>query len=165
MSDDFQKYWDNLSRGIKPKEDVVKMTPQMVSKVWGTEEICVNNGLYCGKFLHIKKDYRCSIHYHCLKDETFYLVEGDVLLELYQVSDKGVLLINKRIKMTAGMSVHVAPQVPHRFTGVGLSNTILEISTKDSSTDSFRLTQSEKVPEDEKRDGDGRVPMDNTDRL
>ena len=52
-----------------------------VEKVWGHEEWIVNNPKYCGKKLVLKKGYRCSIHKHDIKDETFYILSGTVLLE------------------------------------------------------------------------------------
>jgi len=50
-----------------------------VKKIWGSEEWLVNNELYCCKILNLKKGYRCSIHYHKDKDETFYVLKGIVL--------------------------------------------------------------------------------------
>ena len=52
-----------------------------VDKVWGSEEWIVNNDKYCGKILNLKKGFRGSVHHHKNKNETFYLLEGRVLLE------------------------------------------------------------------------------------
>ena len=46
-----------------------------ISKGWGYELIFVNNE-YCGKLLHIVAGRKCSVHYHKLKHETFYLHKG-----------------------------------------------------------------------------------------
>ena len=51
---ELDKWMKNLTRNIKPGNDIVAMDPTLVEKVWGFEEICTNNGLYCGKFLNIK---------------------------------------------------------------------------------------------------------------
>ena len=50
-------------------------------KGWGYEKWIVNKDEYCGKLLHIIKGKKCSWHYHKLKDETFYLQEGKILLK------------------------------------------------------------------------------------
>jgi hypothetical protein len=44
-----------------------------VDKGWGREVWIANGKLYCGKILEIKKGKRCSLHYHKLKTESFYL--------------------------------------------------------------------------------------------
>lgn len=56
--------------------------PEMtfVSKGWGWERWIVNKDEYCGKLLYIAKDRKCSLHYHKLKDETFYLQSGKILV-------------------------------------------------------------------------------------
>jgi quercetin dioxygenase-like cupin family protein len=49
---------------------------EIVSKGWGYEKIIVNNEFYCGKLLHIIKHCRTSVHYHEMKQETFYVESG-----------------------------------------------------------------------------------------
>ena len=51
-----------------------------VPKGWGYEDWIVNNDKYCGKELFFKKGKRCSYHYHELKDETFYIASGQLLI-------------------------------------------------------------------------------------
>ena len=51
-----------------------------VPKGWGYEKWIVNNKMYCGKLLFFDEGKRCSWHYHKLKDETFYLQSGRILL-------------------------------------------------------------------------------------
>ena len=41
-------------------------------KGWGYENWLVNTELYCGKILHFNHGKQCSLHYHKIKDETFY---------------------------------------------------------------------------------------------
>jgi mannose-6-phosphate isomerase-like protein (cupin superfamily) len=53
---------------------------KIVPKDWG-EERWIANRDYCGKLLILKKGYRCSLHHHKIKDETFYVSKGRVLLE------------------------------------------------------------------------------------
>ena len=51
-----------------------------VPKGWGYEKWIVNTDEYCGKLLFFNKGKRCSWHYHKIKDETFYLQSGSILL-------------------------------------------------------------------------------------
>ena len=51
-------------------------------KVWGKEEWITNSPLYCGKILHLKKDFECSFHCHKKKTETFYILEGKVSMKV-----------------------------------------------------------------------------------
>ena len=99
-----------------------------VDKVWGHEEWIENNNLYCGKILTLKKDYFCSIHYHQVKQETFYILKGKVKLELF----------GKTLIMKKGDVYTLEPLTVHRFTGLEDSN-ILEISTHHEDSDSYRV--------------------------
>ena len=50
-----------------------------VKKKWG-KEIWIVNREYCGKKLVLNKGFRCSMHFHKNKDETFYILTGKVLM-------------------------------------------------------------------------------------
>ena len=64
----------------------MKKLPKFVHKGWGYEKWIANSPEYCGKLLFIKKNHRCSWHYHTLKDETFYLQSGKIQLSYSPVS-------------------------------------------------------------------------------
>ena len=104
-----------------------------IKKVWGREQIICNNPLYCSKILHLSQGYRCSIHHHKIKDETFYILKGKVLLEAG----------GKDFAMEAGDAIRIPPGMKHRFTGITYVQ-ILEVSTHDSADDSYRTTKSER---------------------
>jgi len=104
-----------------------------VEKVWGSEEWIVNRQ-YCGKFLNLKKSYRCSMHHHKNKDETFFILKGKVLMEVD----------GKTKIMNIGDSQLIEPNQKHRFTGLKDSR-ILEISTHHEDGDSYRDEESGKV--------------------
>jgi quercetin dioxygenase-like cupin family protein len=106
-------------------------------KVWGSEEWIVNRN-YCGKILNLKKGHRCSIHYHKNKDETFYLLDGKVLLELD----------GKTIVMNKGDAQLIEPNQKHRFTGLKNSR-LIEFSTHHEEEDSYRDAPSEKIKKEE----------------
>ena len=97
-----------------------------VPKVWGSEEWIVNYD-YCGKKLILKRGFRCSMHYHKKKDETFYIYKGKVLMEAN----------NKKRIMKEGDSIRITPGVKHRFTGLEDSE-IIEFSTHHEDSDSYR---------------------------
>ena len=104
-----------------------------VKKVWG-KEIWIVNREYCGKKLILNKGFRCSIHYHKNKDETFYILKGKVLME----TD------NKKQVVIPGHSILITPNTKHRFTGLEDSE-IIEFSTHHDDSDSYRDEVSGKV--------------------
>jgi mannose-6-phosphate isomerase-like protein (cupin superfamily) len=108
------------------EEREMKRESKIVNKVWGSEEWIVNRD-YCGKILNLKKGFRCSIHYHKKKDETFYILEGKVLLEL---EGKKEIVKQGDIRL-------IKPNQKHRFTGLEDSK-IIEFSTHHNDADSYR---------------------------
>lgn len=106
-------------------------TFEWVKKDWGTEKILVNTELYASKILYLDAGYQCSIHCHKIKDETFYMLEGEAVIEVG----------NEQILLAKDMSVRVPRGIYHRFKGLSDCR-ILEVSTKDSPTDSYRKSKS-----------------------
>jgi len=80
---------------------------KVVQKEWGEERWIVNRD-YCGKLLILRKGHRCSLHYHKVKDETFYVNEGRVLMEC----DRNAMV------MKPGDALLIEPNTKHRFTGL-----------------------------------------------
>ncbi len=109
-----------------------------VEKVWGHEEWIVNNSKYCGKKLVLKKGCRCSIHKHNIKEESFYILLGTVLMET-EFEDK-----KESRLMTPGDVAHIKVGMWHRFTGIEDSQ-IMEFSTFHMDEDSVRKEPSGKV--------------------
>ena len=108
------------------------MKHKFVPKVWGGEEWIVNRE-YCGKVLYLVSGFRCSRHYHKLKDETFYVVDGEVSIELD----------GQRRTLTKGESVIVERGVVHTFQAAGgCGATIIEFSTHHEDDDSYRIDES-----------------------
>ena len=133
---------DNLVDSVRGKE--IHMRPYMpiiVDKVWGKEIHVANNNRYCGKILELKRDCRCSIHFHMLKHETFYIVSGYVLME---IAENGEKKIKYTYKMNIGDVITVPPGTAHRFSGI-IDSKIMEVSTTDDIEDSYRLSPSEYV--------------------
>ncbi|HII17052.1 TPA: cupin domain-containing protein [Candidatus Woesearchaeota archaeon] len=108
-----------------------------VPKVWGKEIWIVNNEKYCGKKLILNRGFRCSIHHHKLKEETFYVESGKVLMEFGKDA-------KERMILSKGDAVHLAPNTWHRFTGLEDAE-IFEFSTQHLEEDSYRTEKSGKV--------------------
>ena len=104
-----------------------------IKKEWGKEQWIVNRA-YCGKKLILNKGYRCSMHYHKNKDETFYVLKGKVLMEIG----------NKKYIMHPDHSILIEPNTKHRFTGLEDSE-IMEFSTHHEDSDSYREELSGKI--------------------
>lgn len=95
-------------------------------KAWGSETL-IANSLYCGKIMHLKHGWRCSLHHHKIKDETFYVLEGQVLFE------HG----DSQVELTMGQSIHISPGTRHRFTGL-TDSVMVEVSTPHHDDDVYR---------------------------
>lgn len=107
--------------------------PKFIQKKWGNEEWLVNNEKYCAKFLNLVKGHQSSFHYHRIKDETFYILEGEVNLE---VPNKVCYCLQKND------SYRIYPGRLHRFSAITPTAKILEISTTHCDEDSYRLEKS-----------------------
>lgn len=110
----------------------------VVPKVWGREEWIVNNDKYCGKKLIFLQGYRFSMHYHKIKEETFYVLSGRVFAELI---DGGIA--SQRV-MNPGDILHVKPNVLHRVTALSDAE-LIEFSTHHMDDDSYRVEESGKI--------------------
>ncbi len=101
--------------------------PKTVKKVWGEEIWMANTKRYCGKQLILNQGKRCSLHYHAIKDETFYISKGKVLMEVD--GEERVML--------PGAAVSIKRCTKHRFSGLE-DSVIIEISTHHENKDSYR---------------------------
>ena len=120
-----------------------RITPTRVIKSWGSEDILVNdeeNG-YCGKILTVDNTHQSSIHYHRKKIETFKVLEGKLLLELWDRYGKGLIEI---LTLTpTDNPITLEPYEAHRF----LTDTkakFIEFSTPDYKDDTVRIKLSSK---------------------
>ena len=107
--------------------------PDIHKKGWGYENWLVNNELYCGKILHFELGSKCSLHYHKIKDETFYVLNGTI--NLYIVDS--IKNISKHL-LSKGDSYHILPGVAHAVEAL-VESDIIEISTQHFEDDSYRI--------------------------
>jgi mannose-6-phosphate isomerase-like protein (cupin superfamily) len=121
-----------------------------VEKVWGTER-WIENGAYCIKYLDVLPGYRCSLHFHPVKKETFIVQSGIVRLEQRDVRGHDIdeMLIEGDYRT-------IEPKTPHRFSS-HTGATILEVSTHHDDLDVIRLTESGKIS-DANSQGTSRLP-------
>ena len=106
-------------------------------KGWGYEKWIVNKEEYCGKLLHMIKGKKCSWHYHTLKDETFYLQEGKILLKY---SDDDDIESAKEIVLNRGDKFHIYRGLRHQM--FALEDTdLFEFSTQHFEDNSNRVIQ------------------------
>lgn len=121
----------------------------VVEKVWGSETVIVNRRRaaegFCGKLMKLRTGYRCSLHFHAVKDETFLVVRGLMFVELGREGLARMDADNRshmrQMVLGVGESVDVPPGTLHRFTGMTECE-FVEFSTLDAPEDSFRVEPS-----------------------
>jgi len=108
-----------------------------VKKTWGSECWFANTKDYCGKLLIVESGKWSSdgrFHYHELKDESFFVIEGRLWLDI--ASEDGEY---QRITLERNDSYRVMPGVKHRFSSATEDPCeFIEASTHHEDSDSFR---------------------------
>ena len=108
-----------------------------VDKDWGYEIWMANNEKenYCGKILYIKFGHSTSMHLHKNKHETFYILEGRLDIEIICT-----VTTEKYTKTVNEGEVFVLDRlIPHRLIPSGGVVKVVEISTFNEDSDSYRL--------------------------
>lgn len=110
-----------------------------VPKEWGMEIWLVNNELYCSKKLFLEPGWKCSLHRHMKKDETFTVEHGSCRLEI--ANEEGVL---QDYLLNVGDSMRIPPGTWHRFRLPRYAPicVILETSTNHDEADVERMEPS-----------------------
>lgn len=109
----------------------------LVPKLWGHEEWIVNNAQYCGKKLVFKQHHGCSLHYHKVKHETFYVLTGKLILELQEAGQQSLRIIE------AGDIAQIKQYTQHRL--IALTDAqVMEFSTYHCEEDSYRSINAKK---------------------
>ena len=105
-----------------------------VPKGWGEEIIIENNEMYCGKLLKFKKGCKFSMHYHLIKDETWYVNEGEFLYRWIDTETADV----HDVKLKEGDIVRQRVGQPHQLFAL-TDGVIFEVSTEHFDEDSYRV--------------------------
>ena len=105
-----------------------------VPKGWGEELIIENNEMYCGKLLIFKKGCKFSMHYHLIKDETWYVDRGEFLYRW--IDTESAETIEQKLKV--GDVVRQRVGQPHQLIAV-TDGVVFEVSTQHFDEDSYRV--------------------------
>jgi mannose-6-phosphate isomerase len=97
--------------------------PRRVEKPWGYELIWAHTDHYVGKILHVNAGHALSLQYHEKKDETLYLLSGE--MRFWAGPSQEALV---QIEFPAGQSFHITAGTVHRMEAVSDID-ILEAST------------------------------------
>ena len=108
---------------------------QVVPKPWGYEKIWAHTDRYVGKILHINAGHALSVQYHERKDETVYLLSGEMN---YWVGEETIGADSrishlasrnlKDVRLKAGESFRITPATIHYMEAVTDCD-VLEVST------------------------------------
>jgi len=93
-----------------------------VPKPWGYELIFAKTARYVGKILHINQGQTLSLQYHNVKEETLFVVRGELKLTIESDGDRRVLPLRE------GESFHIPPRLIHRMEAV-VDTDVAEVST------------------------------------
>lgn len=114
---------------------------ELVHKGWGFEKWIVNNEEYCGKLLYFVKGKKCSYHYHKIKDETFYVQSGKILLRYGDDDDYDNA---KEIILNPGDKFHIYRGLRHQMEAIE-DTEMFEFSTQHFESDSYRVIRGDIV--------------------
>jgi mannose-6-phosphate isomerase-like protein (cupin superfamily) len=124
-----EEYCKNIKYNFQQKRKAT-----IVNKGWGHEVIFVNNNKYCGKILHFKKDAKFSMHYHLIKQETWYISSGKFIFKYINTSDATIV----SQELEAGDVITNEIGQPHQLICIEEGD-VFEVSTEHYDTDSYRV--------------------------
>jgi mannose-6-phosphate isomerase-like protein (cupin superfamily) len=118
-----------MSRSREP----VKIVP----KGWGREVWIANNDLYCGKILEIRKGKMCSLHFHKIKTESFFLRSGKLKVRVKDSADAPTI---EEFVLEAGQCMDIPIGLVHQMEAIEDAE-LYEFSTQHFESDSIRLVK------------------------
>jgi mannose-6-phosphate isomerase-like protein (cupin superfamily) len=113
----------------------VRRPVHFVKKGWGSELWLANGELYCGKILRFDQGKKCSMHYHKIKTETFYLHSGRLILRIMNSAEAEVV---EELVLEAGQCMDIPPGLVHQMEALEDAE-LFEFSTEHFEEDSYRL--------------------------
>jgi mannose-6-phosphate isomerase-like protein (cupin superfamily) len=105
-----------------------------IEKGWGHELIWASNDKYCGKFMTFKTGAKFSMHFHSVKDETWFVLSGKFIVKYIDTNDASM---HER-ELNPNDVWHNLPLQPHQLICLE-EGTIVEVSTADSVEDNYRV--------------------------
>jgi mannose-6-phosphate isomerase-like protein (cupin superfamily) len=124
---------DNSKQGLQP--GFARPPVHIEPKGWGREIWIANNPQYCGKILEITKGKRCSLHFHKLKTESFFLRSGRLSIRVKESVDADVV---QEFELREGQCMDVPIGLVHQMLALEDSE-LYEFSTEHFESDSYRL--------------------------
>jgi mannose-6-phosphate isomerase-like protein (cupin superfamily) len=100
--------------------------PRKTEKPWGWELLWALSEQYAGKLLFIRAGHSLSLQFHNRKDESWYVQEGRVQLEM---GAPGETIFETEV-VGPGAAFRLRPGTVHRVTGVE-DALVIEVSTPD----------------------------------
>jgi mannose-6-phosphate isomerase-like protein (cupin superfamily) len=121
--------------GIKIyRKDAEIWQKKIFTKKWGYELWIHNDEQYCGKILHFNEGAKFSMHFHIIKNETWYVSKGKLLL-------KAINPINAdraEVELNVGDIIEIPKGSPHQLIAIEESD-VFEISSQHHEFDSYRI--------------------------
>ena len=93
-----------------------------VDKPWGHELIFAKTARYVGKILHINRGESLSLQYHEIKEETLYVVAGELKLTIEYDGER------REMSLRRGEAFHIPPRMIHRMEAIEDTD-VAEVST------------------------------------
>ena len=93
-----------------------------VPKPWGHETIWAHTDQYVGKILHINAGHALSVQYHNVKDETVYLLSGELIYRVWENDQP------RNVELRIGEAFRITPRTVHQMEAITDCD-ILEAST------------------------------------
>ena len=116
--------------------DVKIQHPKRVEKKWGYELWIHNDIDYCGKLLvFTKSGNKFSMHYHMIKDETWYIQKGAFQFDWID-TENGERCYTQ---IQEGDVIEIKKGLPHQLTALTEEATVFEVSTQHFDEDSYRI--------------------------
>src|SRR5215469_9148083 len=109
----------------------------IVPKGWGRELWIANGDLYCGKLLEIRKGKKCSLHYHKLKTESFFLRSGRIKMRIKESPESETI---EEFELRAGDCMDIPPGLVHQMEALEDAE-LFEFSTRHFDEDSHRIVR------------------------
>jgi len=106
----------------------------LVKKGWGHELIWATNDKYCAKFLNFNEGAQFSMHFHAVKDETWYVMSGRFLIKYINTDNADI----EEKYLEKGDVWRNPPLLPHQVICLE-EGTLIEVSTPDSVEDNYRV--------------------------
>ena len=97
--------------------------PRKIDKPWGYELLFAHTDKYAGKVIFVKKGHRLSLQYHEKKDESIYVYDGELMLQIQ--GEDGVITSTV---LKSGEGRRLKPLTRHRMEAIK-DTYLFEVST------------------------------------